>query len=130
MSMEQAGVFSPDGRWVAFDSNESGKFEVYIQAYPQGGRKWLISSQGGTLARWRRDGRELFYRSGNKMMAVSVRLGDDLVLGKPRLLFNAEFDEEYDVTADGQRFVMVKHEKSPLQTQINVVLGGFDTSRH
>jgi len=105
---EDEGVFSPDGRWIAFHSNESGNFEIYIQAYPRGGRKWLISTQGGILPLWRRDGRELFYASGNKLMAAQIQLGPQLVIGKPRMLFEGDFDPEFDVTTDGQRFVIVR----------------------
>ena len=127
---EDWGAFSPDGRWIAFQSNESGRDEIYIQAYPGGGRKWLISSEGGVLPLWRRDGKELFYRSGNKVMSVPLQLGPELVISKPQMLFEGEFADEFDVTADGQRFVMVKAEKSTPATQINVVLGAFDSLKH
>jgi Tol biopolymer transport system component len=129
-SGEEQGAFSPDGRWVAFQSNESGNFEIYIQAYPRGGRKWLISNQGGILPVWRRDGRELFYRSGNKVMAVQMQLGPELVIGKPRMLFEGDFDSDFDVTGDGQRFVMVRSEKPTPATQINLVLDAFETQKH
>jgi serine/threonine-protein kinase len=129
-SGEEQGAFSPDGRWVAFQSNESGNFEIYIQAYPRGGRKWLISNQGGILPVWRRDGRELFYRSGNKVMAVQMQGGPELVIGKPRMLFEGDFDSDFDVTGDGQRFVMVRSEKPTPATQINLVLDAFETQKH
>jgi WD40 repeat protein len=127
---EWEGTFSPDGRWIAFQSNESGNFEIYIEAYPQAGRKWLISSQGGVNPHWRRDGKELFYRSGRKVMAVQIQLGPELIIGKPRMLFEGDFDPRYDVTPDGQRFVMVRAEKPTPATQINVVLGAFDDRKH
>ena len=73
-----------------------------------------------SLPLWRRDGKELFYRSGNKIMAVSLQLDPDLAIGKPRMLFDGVFERNYDVTADGQRFIMVKNEKAPPQIQINV----------
>jgi hypothetical protein len=75
---------------------------------------------------WSRDGAELFYRNGNKMMSVATRLGSEFVASKPRVLFAGAFDESYDVTPDGQRFVMVKMPKESLATRINVVLGLFD----
>jgi eukaryotic-like serine/threonine-protein kinase len=123
-AQETGGVFSPDGRWVAFQSNESGSSEIYLQAYPRG-RRWQISSQGGAAPLWRRDGGELFYRAGSKVMAVPLQLAPDLVIGKPHMLFEGDFDEDYDVSADGQRFVMLKYDKSSSQTQINVVMGLF-----
>ena len=126
---EENGKFSPDGRWIAFQSNESGNVEIYIEAYPQGGRKWLISGQGGQIPVWRRDGKELFYRSGSKVMAVQIQLGSELIIGKPRMLFDGDFDLFFDVTADGQRFVMVRAEKPTPAIQINVVLGAFDDRR-
>ena len=129
-SVETSGAFSPDGKWIAFQSNESGNFEIYLQSYPRGGRKWLVSNQGGNSPLWRGDGRELFYRSGNKMMAVPMQLGPELVFGKPRALFGGDFDTEYDVTPDGQRFVMVRSEKPTPSTKINVVLGAFETVKH
>src|ERR1700676_5576985 len=69
---EGAARFSPDGRWLAYISDESGRFEVYVQSYPGPGGKWQISTEGGTEPVWTRNGRELFYRSGDKMMAVDV----------------------------------------------------------
>jgi eukaryotic-like serine/threonine-protein kinase len=123
---EVDGAFSPDGHWVAFSSNESGNFEIYIQAYPQGGRKWLVSSQGGNVPLWRRDGKEIFYRVVNKLMAAEVQLAPRLAIGKPRILFEGDI-EDYDISSDGQRFVMVKNEKSTPATQINAVVGAFDT---
>ena len=70
---ETAPRFSPDGRWLAYVSDESGRYEIYVQPYPGPGGKWQISTEGGTEPVWNPNGRELFYRSGNKMMAVDVR---------------------------------------------------------
>ena len=65
-------MFSPDGHWLAYVSNESGRPEVYVQPFPGPGGKWQISTEGGTEPAWNRNGKELFYRSGNKMMALDV----------------------------------------------------------
>jgi serine/threonine-protein kinase len=122
---ERDPVFSPDGHWMAYRSNESGRDEIYVQRYPAAGQKWLVSTDSGTNPIWRGDGRELFYRKGNKVMAVSTELRPSLRAGKPKVLFEGEFEEEYDVTADGGRFVMIKRRAQSPPTQINVVLGLF-----
>ena len=111
------GQFSPDGKWVAYTSNESGRFQVYVQGFsgaPSGfGGKWQISANGGGQPRWRGDGRELFYLSTDrKLMAVEVRLAGGVEAGAPRELFQTSaaggpfFAGVYDVTADGQRFLI------------------------
>ena len=70
-SMQFHGLFSPDGKWIAYTSNETGDFEVYVQPFPATGEKWKVSAQGGGQPRWRGDGKEMFYRTGDgRMMAV------------------------------------------------------------
>jgi hypothetical protein len=69
---ESEPAFSPDGKWLAYQSNESGVFEVYVQSFPDGGRKWQISTEGGRWPQWARSGREIFYRNLNGMMAAAV----------------------------------------------------------
>jgi Tol biopolymer transport system component len=126
-------AFSPDGRWLAYASNESGRLEVYVQAYPGPGSKMLISTEGGTAPSWRPDGRELFYNSPTgeagivRMMAVPVTLGSTITAGKPRLLFGGRFvgnavAGNYDTTADGQRFLMIQREERPPITSTHIVL--------
>jgi len=131
---ESVPRFSPDGRWLAYISNESGRYEVYVQPYPGPGGKWQISTDGGTEPVWNRNGRELFYRSGDKMMAVDIATQPSFVAGKPRMLFQGQYVPTngtfpfYDVSTDGQRFLMLKPidrgEAGP--TQINVVLNWFE----
>ncbi len=84
---EGSGKFSPDGRWIAYSSAESGQPEIYVQAFPGPGPKLQVSNEGGTDPVWRRDGGELYYRSDNKMMAVSVTTSPEFKAGAPRLLW-------------------------------------------
>jgi eukaryotic-like serine/threonine-protein kinase len=128
-SFDEGGPrFSPDGRWLAYASNESGRPEVYVQPYPGPGGKWQISVEGGTEPVWSRNGRELFYRSGNKMMAVETTTQPGFSAGKPRLLFEgqyvltrfSEMSAAYDVSPDGQRFLMLKQGEQ-VPGQITVV---------
>jgi len=131
---ESAPQFSPDGRWLAYVSNESGHNEIYVQPYPGPGGKWQISTEGGTEPVWNRNGRELFYRNGNKLMAVDVATQPSFAGGKPRLLFEGPYVPtpatfpNYDVSSDGQRFLMLKPSESAegAPTQINVVLNWFE----
>jgi Tol biopolymer transport system component len=130
---ERGAAFSPDGRWVAYTSRESGSWQVYVQPYGRAGGKAQISTDGGTEAVWARDGRELFYRSDDKMMAVSVRSGGSFVAERARLLFEGRYARgpvagftNFDVSRDGQRFLMIKTEQSSAPTQLNVVLNWFE----
>ena len=130
--LESAPRFSPDGRWLAYISDESGHREIYVQPYPGPGGKWQISTEGGTEPVWNPNGRELFYRSGDKMMAVDIATQPGFAVGKPRMLFEGPYVPAtvtfYDVTPDGQRFLMLKpSEQAPAApTQINVVLNWFE----
>jgi len=128
---EGGAQFSPDGRWLAYASNESGRFEVYVRPYDESQRRFAVSSDGGSYPLWRRDGAELFYRSGNKMMAVSVSArGSDVTLSTPRMLFDRRYGFEtstianYDVSLDGTRFLMVKDEVGA--GRVNIVLNWFE----
>jgi Tol biopolymer transport system component len=131
---EAAPQFSPDGRWLAYISDESGRDEIYAQPYPGPGQKWPISTDGGTEPVWNRNGHELFYRSGQKMMAVDIITQSGFTAGKPHMLFEGPFLlspgtlPNYDVSPDGQHFLMLKPTE-PAQaapTQINVVLNWFE----
>jgi Tol biopolymer transport system component len=131
---ETAPQFSPDGRWLAYVSDESGRDEIYVQPYPGPGGKWQISTEGGTEPVWNPNGRELFYRSGDKMMAVEIAAQPSFAAGKPRMLFEGPYEPSavtfpnYDVSPDGQRFLMVKanEAREAASTQINVVLNWFE----
>jgi len=104
---------SPDSRWIAYSSNESGRREVYVQAFPGPGGKWQVSSQGGRDPEWRSDGKELFFISPNgAMMGVDVTSTPSMELGTPKSLFlgvaanDNPMGHTYSVSADGQRFLI------------------------
>jgi len=134
---ESGGMFSPDGRWLAYQSDESGRWEVYVRPYPGPGGKVQISTEGGTEPMWARNGRELFYRNGDKMMASAVQIKPTFAAAKPKLLFVRHYEAtpqsflaNYDVSPDGQRFLMIKaSEQESAATQINVVLNWSDELR-
>jgi len=119
---------SPDGRWFAYVSNESGRSEVYIQSFPQTGGKWLISTAGGSQPYWRADGKELFYIAPDKtLMAVEINAGSTLESSTPKALFATQVSSynspsRYVVTSDGQRFLINAPAEEISQTPITVVL--------
>ena len=130
---EGAPVFSPDGRWLAYVSDESGRPEVYVRPFPGPGEKWTISAGGGIEPVWPRHGRQLFYRSGDAMMAVDVSTQPTFSAGKPRRLFekayarSIAFWANYDVSADGKRLLMIKgDERGAATSEISVVVNWFD----
>ena len=130
---ERAPAFSPDGHWLAYISNESGKNEVYVQPYPGPGGKRLISTNGGTEPVWSADGRELFYRQGIQIMAVAVETQPTFTTGTPQVLFaGSEYladpagHQGYDVSADGQRFLMVRSQQGIGATSLYIVLNWFE----
>jgi len=125
--------FSPDGRWLTYISDESGRNEIYVQPYPGPGGKWQISTEGGAEPVWAGNG-EIFYRNGNKMMAVDATTQPTFSAGKPKMLFEGAYVPSlatmpnYDISADGQRFLMIKpsQQAQAAETQINVVLNWFE----
>ena len=114
-SAVKGAQFSPDGRWVAYASNESGSMEIYVVPFPSGNGKWQVSSGGGQEPRWRNDGKELFYLSrDSKMIAVTVSTSGSFESGSPVALFQTHRRQpissqdifSYDVSADGQKFLI------------------------
>src|SRR5437762_6529613 len=83
--------FSPDGRWLAYASNETGRYEVYVQPFPGPGGKWQISTEGGREPAWARSARELFYRNGGKMMVADVLTQPTFTAARPRMLFEGHY---------------------------------------
>ena len=120
---EQGGRLSPDGHWIAYMSNESGQSEVYVRPFPGPGGVWQVSTDGGSNPIWARSG-ELFYLGGGgKMMAVDVETTPTFKAGTPKMLFEGTLAGGFDVTPDGNRFLMIKpsdQEQAP--AQIHVVL--------
>jgi eukaryotic-like serine/threonine-protein kinase len=112
-------VVSPDRKWLAYDSNTSGRPEVYITAFPAAGAKWQVSTEGGHVPKWRRDGKELFFLDpSDNLLAVDVStLSNSVRLGAPHVLFQASAGA-YDVTADGKKFLFdsadVKEDSQPM----------------
>jgi serine/threonine-protein kinase len=130
---EVSAGFSPDGRWLTYASDETGRFEIYAQAFPGPGGRSQISANGGVEPVWARNGRELFYREGDKMMSVPIPSGSRVPEGTPKVLFQGRFmastsvDRWYDVTADGQRFLMLKPQDSARSVATLTVVQGWDT---
>ncbi len=134
---EGSAKFSPDGQWVAYSSDEAGRAEVFVQPFPGPGPKVQISSDGGIDPVWRPSGGELYYRRGRRMMAVSVTTSPRFLASRPTLLWEGDYSagaasscgmpgvssSNYSVTADGQRFLMVRDEDAALRwTRMVVVL--------
>ena len=122
------GRLSPDAHWIAYASIESGRPEVYVQSFPPAGGKWQVSTDGGAQPRWRRDGKELYFMSPDrKIMAVDVKLGTTFEMGTPKALFqtrvtNFTSPNRYDVTADGQRFLVNSSVEENSRNPIVVIL--------
>lgn len=127
---EIQGQFSPDGKWIAYVSNESGTWQVYVRSFPASGGKWQVSTAGGGQPRWRRDGRELFYIGpGSRLMTVEVKGGvASFEAGVPKALFELRITDmtfhrnSYVVAADGQRFLVTSRLEEAASTPTTVVL--------
>ena len=130
-SNETNGQISPDGKWVAYASNESGDWEIYVTTFPTAAGKWQVSRGGGTEPRWRGDGKEIFYiGTGSTLTAVPVNATDTFSSGNPAPLFHTQFRANvsstdlysYDVTKDGQRFLVNRYAKPPQVAPLHIVL--------
>jgi Tol biopolymer transport system component len=138
---ERQGRFSADGRWIAYMSDESGSNQVYVQSFPPSGMKWQISTRGGVQPRWRRDGKELFFMGGAvggggvplDVMAVAVDTSNTAVFkaGVPQRLFTVapqsvtDVRNSWDVTPDGQRFLVVSSATATGVPPVTVVVNWF-----
>jgi Tol biopolymer transport system component len=128
---ERHGRFSPNGRWIAYTSNESGRYEVYVRQFPGGENKWQVSTHGGVQPEWRDDGKELFYLAPDgKLNAAAIRRADErFETGTPEALFDtgirASFVDrrnQYVVTRDGGRFLVNVSAEDENSAPITVVL--------
>ena len=104
---ERTARFSPDGAFVAYLSDQSGRNEVYVRPFPEGERQWLVSSGGGNHPRWSPDGKELFYVERGGLVAVEIAFTPNFSLGSAKRLFDYPGSIPYDVSADGQQFVLI-----------------------
>lgn len=123
--------FSPDGHWVVYESNETGRPEIYVQPYPGPGGKWMISTEGGIYPLWARTGHEIFFSSENKIMVVPVETQPTFKAGTPRMLFRGGNYlmtlANYDVAPDGQHFLMIKEKEAPASLkEVSIVLHWTD----
>jgi protein kinase-like protein/WD40 repeat protein len=130
---EETPTFSPDGRWIAYVTPESGRREVYVRSAAGMTGKWQITSGGGSEPVWSPAGRELFYRVGNKMMAVDVESSRSFRFGKPHVLFEGSYifatteGQEYDVSHDARRFLMLKPQEDVHRVvPLNVIVNWFE----
>jgi eukaryotic-like serine/threonine-protein kinase len=130
-------TLSPDGRWMAYDSDESGRVEVYVQSFPDPSlQRWKVSPASGSEPLWTRGGRELVFRKGDSVMAASMDLPNGRS-GQPVALFGGPYPDSpgwtrprsYDVSRDGERFLMLKLPPERERPRINVVLNWFDELR-
>ena len=131
---ERQGQFSPDGRWIAYSSDETGSYQVYVQSFPAGTGKFQVSTAGGSQPRWRRDGKEIFYTGADgRLTAVSVKTAPKFEAGAPQALFDALIRPGslaagpffYDVAADGRRFLfntLATDRAGPAPTPITVIV--------
>ncbi len=130
---ERLPRLSPDGRWLAYMSDESGLNEVYVRPFPNVTEgKWLVSNNGGIEPVWAHSGQELFYKSGSDLMSAEVLSGTTFVLGERKALFSVEGfrfatnRQMYDVTPDDQRFVMIRNLGGPEASEMIVVENFFE----
>jgi eukaryotic-like serine/threonine-protein kinase len=131
--VESSATMSPDGKWIAFQSNESGQAEVYLAPFPPTGAKWTVSQNGGITPRWRGDGRELFFiqPSNENVMAVPVDLGVTPEIGKPVPLFPLRLSSAvvpWDVSADGQRIIAAAHRGPERMREPMTLVQNFDVA--
>jgi eukaryotic-like serine/threonine-protein kinase len=128
---ESNGMISPDGKWVAYASNESGDWEIYVTTFPTAAGKWQVSRGGGTEPRWRGDGKEIFYiGAGSTLTAVPVSSAGTFAAGNPTPLFRTQLRAQvsstdqfsYDVTKDGQRFLVNRYAKPAQVAPLHIIL--------
>jgi Tol biopolymer transport system component len=127
----QAAAISPDGKWIAYESAESGRSEIYVQHFPTGATKWQVSTDGGIRPTWAANGRELFFRKGSlrsesTLMSVGIRTEPSFTVGQQQQLFQFHYQQaghDYAVMPDGQHFICIRESEREASTaQVNVIL--------
>lgn len=116
---EESGRVSPDGNWIAFSSNESGRYEIYVTSFPNPGRHWRVSSDGGRNPKWSDDGRELFFVAGGKLMQSRITATDRIDAGLPERVFDLALSD-YDVMGD-RRILVARRQLNPMRPPLRVV---------
>ncbi len=128
---EEAPTFSPNGHWIAYQSNESGQSEIYARPLRGPARKWQISTGGGRHPRWSPKGDELLYTSGNRVMTTKVAPGEEFSAGRPIVVTTPDYYggsvPNYDITPDGRRLLMVKRPPPPPPTRRLIVVQNWTT---
>jgi DNA-binding winged helix-turn-helix (wHTH) protein/Tol biopolymer transport system component len=128
---ESSPALSPDGAWLAYESDESGRREVYVRAVSGAGGRWQISNEGGDKPRWWRDGSKIVYRSGRRMLAARVSAKPSFAVGESRVLFEGDFEvggpvtPNYDIAPDGSRLLMIEPSREQVPSRIVVVDNWF-----
>jgi len=130
---ERSPRFSPDGKWLAYVSNESGRDEVYVVPYPGRQGKRTISTEGGREPVWSHDGRELFYRQGDRMLVVAIDHGPPFSAARPQVVFEGRYEvgvagnPDWDISPDSQRFLMIQRGDASAPTRLHVILDWLDS---
>lgn len=127
---QRLGQWSPDGKWIAYNSDESGRWEVYVEPYPGPGPKIMVSTEGGFQPVWSRDGKELYYRFGKQVIAATIETETEFKVNRLEPLFEGQFlfrvsHKDYDVAPDG-RFLMIREPEESAPLGIHVTLNWFE----
>jgi serine/threonine protein kinase len=129
---EASAIFSPDGKLIAYTSTESGQEEVYVRTFPRPSGRWQISTQSGSEPVWSLDGRQLYFRTNDSLMAVDVTREPSFTASRPRVAIEAPFDlagvlyANYDVGLEGETFIMIRTETESTASRLNVVVNWFE----
>ena len=130
-AIEWGLTFSPDGRLMAYTSDESGRYEVYVQPYSPTGPKFQISTGGGEEPQWSPRGDELFYRNGNEWMRAAITTEPELEISRPQLLFRGNYvnvpGPSYDVSPDGERFLLLQPPHQDPPTELHLIVNWFES---
>jgi dipeptidyl aminopeptidase/acylaminoacyl peptidase len=127
---ETEARFSPDGRWVVYASDESGRYEIYARPASGSGSRVAISRGGGSGPVWSRDGGEIFYKEVDNLVSVAVTLADTVLVGERRTILDlSDYEgglyQQFDVSADGQRFLLILTDPDARPTRLDVIINWF-----